>query len=272
MTTNGIYRWDFTLGFECCGKLDRLIVKNLLREFCKDGTFQLEKSDETEFVHYQGRVSLKKKSRRPPIDTLKGIHWSPTSTRNFDNEDYCMKKHTRINGPWKIEEEEQYIPKQIREIEKLYPWQQTIVDKLEVWDTRTINVVIDQKGMIGKSILVGYIRAHKLGRCLPPVNDYKDMMRMVCDIPTSRAYVIDTPRALKKDKLYGFYSAIESIKNGFAYDDRYSYKEKIFDSPNIWVFTNSYPEKELLSPDRWKIWQVQDNNLTLFPSFEGASL
>ena len=46
------------------------------------------------------------------------------------------------------------------------------------------------------------MRAHELGRALPPVNDYKDMLTMVCDLPTSNAYFIDMPRALKKDQVY----------------------------------------------------------------------
>lgn len=254
---NGVYRWDFTLGFDICGKMDNFNVKQMLREFCKDGTFQLEQS-ETGYMHYQGRVSLKKRLRLPPIDTLKGIHWSPTSLKNFDNEDYCKKNYTRIKGPWNVEEEDNYIPRQIREINNLYPWQQTVIDTLNVWDTRTINVIIDQSGNIGKSILVGWVRAYQLGRAIPPVNDYKDLMRMVCDMPTSQAYMIDMPRAIKKDKLHGFYAAIESLKNGYAFDDRYKFVEKIFDSPCIWVFTNTYPDTDLLSQDRWKIWKISE--------------
>lgn len=118
-------------------------------------------------------------------------------------------------------------------------------------------------GNIGKSTLVGWIRAYKLGRALPPVNDYKDMLRIVCDLPVSKAYIIDMPRALKKDKLWGFYSAIETIKDGYAYDDRYHFKEKIFDCPNIWIFSNIKPDFKLLSKDRWKIYNVENGNLVL---------
>jgi hypothetical protein len=259
---NGIFRWDFTLGLDICENLGRIEVKKLLREFCKDGTFQLEQG-ESGYIHYQGRVSLKKKMRLPPIDTLKGIHWSPTSLANFDNDDYCSKNYSRIDGPWKVEEEEPYIPRQIREIHNLHSWQQSVIDTLSVWDTRTINCLINTSGNIGKSTLVGWVRAHQLGRALPPVNDYKDLMRMVCDMPISQAYMIDMPRAIKKDKLNGFYSAIESLKDGYAFDDRYKFVEKIFDSPCIWVFTNTYPDTDLLSEDRWKFWHVGGTELYL---------
>ena len=274
MSRNAITCWDFTLGYNVCGKMQHLEVCRLLKEFCKSGTFQLEESELTNYKHYQGRVSLKKKARSAPISTLPGIHWSPTTKANIDNVNYMTKDFTRIDGPWDIQDVDPYIPRQIREISTLYDWQQSIIDKLDVWDTRTINVVLDNKGNIGKSVLVGWVRAHRLGRALPPVNDYKDLMRMVCDLPTARNYMIDMPRAIKKDKLAGFYGAIESIKNGYAFDDRYNFKEKIFDSPNIWVFTNSLPDEKLLSKDRWKIWDVDGGNLLDYYTREidGATL
>lgn len=260
-----LFKFDFTLSESICDDYSK--VKKLLEEFCKSGVFQLEKSADTEYVHFQGRVSLKKKLTvgqliKASPESLKGIHWTPTSN-NCDTDDYVNKEFTRQDGPWTLHEEIDYIPRQIREINDLYPWQSEIVDSLKIWDKRTINMVYCENGNIGKSILVGYIRAHKLGRPLPPVNDYKDMMRIVCDTPTSRAYLIDMPRAIKKDKLYGFYSAIETIKDGYAYDDRYTFKEKIFDCPNIWIFSNTLPDTNLLSKDRWKIYEVKDKLLHL---------
>ena len=97
----------------------------------------------------------------------------------------------------------------------------------KVWNTRTINVVLDFKGNIGKSTLVNYIRAHRLGRRIPPVNDFKDLMRMVMDMPTSSLYLIDMPRSMSKSGLLGLYSAIEEVKNGYAFDDRYKFTERI---------------------------------------------
>jgi hypothetical protein len=58
--------------------------------------------------------------------------------------------------------------------------------------------------------------------------------------------------------MFQFYSAVETIKDGYAYDDRYSFKEKVFDCPNIWIFCNVLPDLNLLSMDRWKIWDIDD--------------
>ena len=257
---NPIYKYDFTAPFNCI-KEDELL--NIVKENCKKYCFQHEKSEKTNYEHFQGRISLKKKMRISQLKELfaKEFHFSPTSG-NCKSFDYCMKEETRIGNCYKDTDEIIYIPKQIRMITKLHPYQQTIVEACNDFDTRTINFVYCPHGNVGKSTLVGYLRAHRLARCLPPVNDYKDIMRMVCDMPTAKTYIIDMPRALKKDKLGGFYCGIEDLKNGYAWDDRYAFKEKIFDCPNIWIFSNLYPDLSLLSTDKWKLWTI-DSNLIL---------
>lgn len=237
----------------------------------KKWCFQLEKGEKTGYVHFQGRISFKEKFRLTAVIKKQPfadhhIAWSITSDENKDNMFYVMKETTRIDGPWSNEtyEKPAYIPRQIREIPSLYPWQQDIIEKSKIWDTRHINVIVDVHGNIGKSTLVGYMRAHKLGRKLPPLNDYKDIMRIICDMPTSTTYLFDMPRAMKKDKLGQLYTAIEEVKSGYAFDDRYKFVEKFFDCPNIWIFSNTLPDFDLLSRDRWIVWEVKDYKLCKF--------
>lgn len=266
--TNACCVWDFTVGFDFIEFDD---LKNKLKENCKKYCFQLELS-ENEYKHYQGRISLKRKVRLTGLKKLfvtPQIHWSITSNENKSNMFYVCKDDTRINGPWKDTDIERYIPRQIREIESLYPWQQNIVDNYDRWDTRTINILYCPQGNIGKTTLVGYMRAHGLGFKIPFCNNFKDILRIVCDVPTYRCYLMDMPRAISKENLAQLYSAIEDIKNGYAYDDRYKFKEKHFDCPNIWLFTNILPQLEFLSLDRWKLWEVIDYELKpLTLSFE----
>ena len=258
---NAIAVYDFTL------KEDGVTVKDL-SEFCKNWSkkwvFQLEQGDGG-YRHYQGRLSLIKKRRVGEL--VKAVqtkytwpfHWSPTSSNAVDEEFYCTKEDTRIEGPWKNTDEEVYIPRQIREIHALYPWQQHILDDANVWNTRTINLVVDITGNNGKSILKTYIGVHGIGRSIPFCNDYKDIMRIVMDTPKKRLYIIDMPRSVNKDRLYGLMSGIETIKDGYAYDDRYSFKEQYFDCPNIWVFSNKQLDMEYLSIDRWRIWRINED-------------
>lgn len=244
-------------------------VKKWCEKHCKKWTFQQEQCPSTEKLHFQGRISLKIKKRVNEIckDDLK-FHFSVTSKTNRDNDFYACKEESKVEGPWRDDDEVIYIPRQIREIDNLYSWQKRVIQDAKIWDTRTINVVLDFKGNIGKSTLVNYVRAYRLGRRIPPVNDFKDLMRMVMDMPTSSLYLIDMPRSMSKSGLLGLYSAIEEVKNGYAFDDRYKFTEKIFDCPNIWLFTNTLPDKNLLSLDRWKLWEISNSMEFIERSFD----
>lgn len=261
MSKNAVCTYDFTISCKKVG--DYRNVRDYLILIGKKWAFQ-EETGSSGYLHFQGRVSLKVKKRLNELKCPFGIHWSVTSKASSGDDFYVTKEDTRTAGPWLSTDEILYIPRQIREIGSLRSWQQSIVDKMTDWDTRSINMVYCPEGNIGKSVLVGWCRAYKLGRALPPVNDHKDIMRMVCDLPTARTYLIDMPRSMNKDRLYGFYSGIETIKDGYAYDDRYSFKEKVFDCPNIWIFSNTLPDEEMLSRDRWQIWCVNEGNLEKF--------
>jgi hypothetical protein len=253
--------YDFT-SFET----DHTIIMKWCKKYTKKWCFQQEECPSSGNLHFQGRISLKLKKRLTEIckDNLK-FHFTITSKENRENNFYVTKEESRIDGPWSDEDEVVYIPRQVREINCLKKWQDSIIQISKNWDTRSVNVLIDKDGGIGKSTLVSYVRAHRMGRKIPAVNDYKDLMRMVCDIPTSSLYLIDMPRGMSKRGLIGFFSAIEEIKNGYAWDDRYKFTEKIFDCPNIWIFSNALPDKDLLSHDRWKLWEVDcEDNLSSF--------
>jgi len=237
--------WDFTLKEE---GVDLIAFKDFIKEHAKKWAFQLEKSD-SGYVHYQGRVSLKVKCRVGP--DWKNIRWSVTHCHK--DQFYVIKVDTRIAGPW--QDTDKYIPRQVRDI-KLYPWQEQILDDAKVWNTRTINLLYCPEGNIGKSTLATYAGSMGLARAIPMMDGHKDYMRMVMDMPKMKLYLVDFPRSMTKAGCASFWSAIEQVKNGYAYDDRYGFKEEYFDCPNIWVFTNVLPDEGVLSMDRWKIWMV----------------
>lgn len=83
-----------------------------------------------------------------------------------------------------------------------------------------------------------------------------DIFQWVYGRPVRKAYFIDMPRGMKKDKLADLYSGIEIIKNGVAYDKRHTPKKKRFDRPRIFVFTNELPCFDLMSKDRWNVWII----------------
>lgn len=268
MAVNPCVCWDFTIGSEFI-ELDDLL--ELCKKHCKKWHFQEEIGNETGYEHFQGRIHFRSKTRNPKYtfpDFPEETHWSVTSKCNMNNFDYVTKDHTRIDGPWTSQMvslmEPIKLPIQLRHIKSLRPGQQRIIDSAtNNIDFRCVNILVDFKGKHGKSTICQWIECHRLGRSIPFCNDYKDAMRMVMNLEKewhSPLYIFDVPRGLEKKKLFQFFSAVETIKDGTAYDDRYKFKKMIFDSPVIWVFTNKIPDITLLSADRWKFWAPADDD------------
>lgn len=129
---------------------------------------------------------------------------------------------------------------------------------MSVFDDRAIDLIYDNVGNIGKSIFSEYCEYNDLAEEVPPYRLMDDIFQWVCSRATKKAYIFDMPRGMKKDKLGDFYSGIEVIKNGVAYDKRYNAKKIRFDRPRIFVFTNTLPKLELMSMDRWRLWEVSE--------------
>ena len=249
-----------------------------LKEVCREWVFQKEQCPTTGTFHFQGRVHLRRKMRLPQAvnelacGPLQGAHLSPTSTANMGNAFYVTKVESRVAGPWDSKAEE-VSSKDIRragwdkrakylEQAGLYPWQQRIVDLCREPDDRSIYVVVDEKGGIGKSSLVKYLRYKNLAIEIPSMfKEGRDVMRMVmaqqgkAEALGINAYVIDIPRSVPQSALTGIWGAVECVKNGHVYDDRYSYREADFPEPAVFVFCNKLPPPGTFSEDR--IIQIQ---------------
>lgn len=252
--SNPVATYDFTLPADSYSHDD---VIELLKDLCKKWCFQKEQG-ESGYLHYQGRMSLKVKAR---ISTLKPkvfpeMHLSPTCNQNMGNDFYVTKEETRVDGPWSDVSVPAYIPRDVREIKELKPWQAQIAATVDCDVRRDIYVLYEPRGNVGKTLLCRYLALVKKCASLPPLNDYKDLMRIVMCKPTANCYLVDMPRAKDKLKMREFWSGIETLKSGYAYDDRYEFREKYIDPPVIWLFTNTLPEEEMLSKDRWKIFEI----------------
>jgi hypothetical protein len=278
---NAICVYDITVatldeeGKEICSRKD---FKKWLEDNCKKWCFQLEVS-ETGYRHFQGRFSLGIKKR---METLingfpwKKVHFSPTSNENRDNMFYCFKEHTAVEGPWKdTDPEDIYIPWQLQKIggvdAPFWPWQKVVIGLMELKDVRVIDLIYNPEGGKGKTTLASLMDATRQAIYIPFCNDYKDLMRMVMDQPKYGNYFVDLPRALKKDKLNPLYAALETIKGGMAYDDRYKFKKMWFNSPNIFVFSNILPDFNMLTQDRWRVWFINERQ-DLEPFYKESDL
>lgn len=282
--TNALANWDITM--KCNDPKNWEIEKNNIIEklwkFCKKWGFQLEKGEEKEYIHWQLRINLSTKMRLFAFEKYihqfwPGCHISPTTEECKNDYGYVTKELTRIQGPWIWENElknkiskipKEDLPIDLKMIESLWPWQEEIlrISKEMKLNFRKINWVYDPAGAKGKSTLIRWCMANGIGYPLMIGGGYKDMLRMAWQIMNSKSckiFFIDLPRAYieimgKKEKC-GMISAIETIKSGYAYDERYEWKDKIFDPPQIWVFSNWAPEESLLSKDRWNVFKITGN-------------
>ena len=259
LSTNAICVWDMTLPFESA---DLECLKNAFKMHCKSWAFQEEMGD-SGYHHWQCRFSLKVKSRHPRLGLPSGCRFSPTSEANKDNMFYVMDEETRVSGPYTDKDEEIYIPRQYRDI-TLRPFQKNILESAKDFDPRKIDLIYCPNGGSGKSTIASLAELLHGGFDCPPVNDSKELIQSVCcylvdrQIREPKIMFFDMPRAMDKKFLNGMYSAIEQIKKGKVFDLRYHYKCWWFDSPRIWVFTNSLPDLNLLSNDRWRCWTINE--------------
>jgi len=259
---------------------DPLEVINRLNEIAAKWAFQKEEGrhdkegnllpdDVPGYIHWQVRLRLMKKKS---LDACKnaykehmwGAHWTPTTSGVHTNQkfNYQMKLDTRIDGPWTDADPEAMKPppltRQLREFLKhpRYPWQDFLLDTIKEQEDRKIKVFLDRTGNSGKSIMLEYCEYIGLAYEVPPMVNMEDLMQCCMSIPAQKCYLIDMPRGMKKDKLAGFYSGLEALKNGIMYDKRYAFKKRRIDRPQEVVFTNTLPDFSLMSPDRWEIWEI----------------
>jgi len=260
--------WDITWKWDA---LSCSAWRSFFTTYAKKWAFQKEEGAGG-YVHGQARMSLVAKRTFGPLKELmdaSGLvdyHLTPTSKGVALKGDtfYVIKVDTQLDGPWtdQDEREEKVMTKQLQKIQTLYSWQQSVVDYLKSWEDRKILCVVQPAGDCGKSGFAEYCEYHDLAYEIPPMNDMQDIMAWVMGISTKwKAFIIDMPKAMKKDKLGPFFAGLECLKNGVCYDKRYGPKKRRMDRPHVIVFTNSMPDTNLLSADRWDFRTIEDLEL-----------
>jgi hypothetical protein len=146
-------------------------------------------------------------------------------------------------------------------------WQQSIVDMTKSGEDRFIDVIVEKEDDKGKSFFALYCHQKGLGVMIPIVNNHKELNRALLGILETKRLrepgliFMDLPRGMSKNKIRQIFVALERIKEGIVTDIRHSYKEWIFEPPKIWVTTNIHPDVECLSPNRLRIWTIEDGGL-----------
>ena len=258
---------------------DHYQVANVLKTVFKKWVFQREVGENTGYNHWQVRGHLwKATTLQCAIKKFGELTWhgrwsiTTTGVHQANNFNYIMKEDTRAEGPFSDKDEDFEDPpvltRQLKNFMKyeMYPWQKQIATEVLEEEDRYIKLVIEKTGNNGKSIFCEWLEYNRLAYEIPPMASMEDIMQCCMCIKPQKCYVVDMPRAMKKDKLAGFYSGLEALKNGTMYDKRHHFEKRRIDRPQILVFTNRFPDIELMSLDRWKIWELnEDKTLVVRP-------
>ena len=259
--------YDLTVPAHACSVQE---LASWLNQWAKKWVFQKEKGEDTGYLHYQCRLHLFTKRRLGEIisvtqDFVPSKHWSVTSNKTHQGQSfsYVMKADTRVDGPFKDSDFEEPAPltRQLKVFNNFdfHPWQNQVLQWVTQLDDRSIKLIYDQHGNAGKSIMAEYLEYHGLAFEIPPFRLMEDIMQCVMSVKPKKAYLIDMPRAMKKDRMADFYSGLEALKNGIAYDKRYSFKKRRMDRPQVLLFTNVLPDWRYMSLDRWECYTMAEN-------------
>lgn len=134
-------------------------------------------------------------------------------------------------------------------------WQQKVLDIIEdnKVDNRTINWIYDKQGNNGKSTIANYLEIYKNAYIITG-GKQADIYR---HYDNNRIVIYDLPRDYTEGN-DSIYSTMECFKNGYILDTKYEGQKKRFIPPHIFVFSNSMPNIDKLSKDRWNIINLDD--------------
>lgn len=241
--------YDFTIYQERAVEHNVKSIKDLAQIFEQLGADRFVIGDETGeggLRHWQCRVVFKTEKDEGHLRNVFGPigHVSPTHVRDFK---YCEKEghyyrswETALNKYATI---------------KLLDWQDQAVGLINEQSDREVLVIVDPEGNHGKSWLRKYMQVNRICQYIPQMDDAKDIMRIAMKKAGS-GYCFDLPRADSDRRNREMWRAIEQIKDGYLYEDRYTFQEMWIDPPKIIVFTNDMPPMDTLSNDRWKIYGI----------------
>jgi hypothetical protein len=241
--------------------------------WCTKFAFQLEKGKDG-YLHWQIRCQLihvktvgQLLGDAGPRAAIGG-NWLQTSNGIHPNGKqfhYVMKEDGRVDGPWTDADKIEALPVLTRQLiqfltyvekDRLYSWQKQIKLEMEKQDDRFVHHIMDDIGNSGKSIFCEWLVYQKLCMEVPMLKNMDELMGFIFSFPIKKAYLLDMPRGLNKDRLSELYGGIECLKNGYVYEKRYQGKSRRFDRPQVCTFGNAWPDMRLLSLDRWKLWQL----------------
>lgn len=268
-------------------------LRKFLQQHVERYVFQLERGDELNRLHFQGRLQYPRNGRKTTIATAK-LFTKNGFSANIQIESkegekahtfYCQKEETRVAGPWTNPPPFQYVPKRFREI-ALLPWQEQALGIMRKLTERQVMVIWDPKGSRGKSHLVDYLDSNNKGFQVAPSlgstkeiiqtvnNEYVDRMQYDPTVQTERQLMfVDLTRSADQSitgKMWSIWlSAMEDILKGKLFEARYKYSKIWVEPPYMAIMTNHLPPLGNLTHDRWQIYTFDENDMLVKNDADG---
>lgn len=245
------YRWFLSVPVDETLNITASQLSQHLKSFCKKFTFQMEKGDETGYLHWQIELSLINKEY---LDTVKNLIGDDRAhvekTKNyFAAKNYCSKDATKVEGPYNENSVFVKTPKLKQQ------WQLKLKEILLNEDPsyRQLFWIYDKEGGAGKSdFCLHMYDLHQAN--LFNNGKFADIAYALNDNP--KIVLFDLPRTLEERVNY---TAIETIKTGYIFSGKYESKGKRFDKPHVVIMANFEPDYKSLSKGRWIIWTLENN-------------
>lgn len=256
---------------------DTAAIKRVFKNWFKRWCFQIECGKATKKFHIQARLSVKVKdsTRNAVVEKLKvlwaedeGASWyvKPTSENAMGSNLYVMKMDTRVEGPWSDRDGGGYVQKRFRD-PTLLPWQERLLKLIkkhqEECNDRNIICVSEPNGRIGKSYFKGYCKSHFGAKIIPAtMADGGDMVRcLMAQVEEGdekvHVVMVDVPRATAPKHWFALARGLETLKQGFLYDERNSWKECTIEPPVVVCFMNDPPPHGCMSSDVFEFFNVE---------------
>ena len=270
---------------------------------CSDYSFQLERGEEANRLHYQGCFILKHRLRKNQVlnkilESYEDLfvkmseydekhakqladvyqrqtHIEPMKGTKEEAFSYSQKEESRVSGPWLRKDPNAYDGGDLPDRQDFYPYQEMVVSQLEKqielpMANRQVNWVHDEFGNTGKSVLTKYLLwKYSEHVMIVPRANAQNMRTVIIDRGPRKLYIFDLPRTMgKEEHKEDIYSVIEDVKNGTVLSAMYGKDQQLLMRPPlVWIFSNYEPNMQSLSEDRWIIWKM--NGLT--KSFDSIS-
>lgn len=236
------------------------LLYNWIKQHCTYASWQLEKGDEEDYLHWQIAIKLKVRQR---FTWLKR-HFSQIAhienIRNIDAADaYCHKVETRVQGPYFFPEPVEPIIDYFIE-EKCVPkwWQLEILELIKTRPSgRKIHWYYEGTGNVGKSTFVGHLDITHNAFILGNAKLADIAFAFSKKRNSQNTVVFDIPRS-------GYnhinYYALECILNGRIFSSKYESGMVRCNRTHLIIFANFPPEQNehTMSADRWVIKDISE--------------